>query len=715
MSRLACCLVLAAALCGLAACGGGGDAPLPMIGAAGGVVDGPAGARVSVPAGALSADTPIALAASSAGAPPMDAGFRAGGEVFALTPHGTSFAQPVTVRLPVDATRVPAGFTPTLYKTDAQGAWQAVPGATVAGGFVTAQVTSFSWFAFGALPPTITTQPADVSVTAPATATFGVTALGSPPFSYQWQRSDDGGATWADLAGATQRSYTTPATRAGGASAGGDDGARLRVVVSNPDGPSTSQAATLHVSVAAAAPTITGEPADVAVAPGADAAFSVQVAENGVAYQWQRSNDGGASWADLPGQTNASLLLVGVQAADSGALLRVHVTLNGAGSTSRSATLTVTGGGAGPGAGPEIAAGRQWSLARLNNGTLLAWGEDAAGTLGNGPAGSGATPGPIAGPSDVVAVAAAYYHGAALTRGGEVWSWGSNGFGELGNDDNNNAPTPVRLIGASPASRYQAISLGTSHTLLLRTDGRLEATGFNGTGALGQPDGVYFVDTALELPGAARYTAIAAGAFFSLALRDDGTLWGFGSNDAGQLGNGFNTPPPVRGMLQQVTAVPNGLRAIAAGTRHALAIDLGGQVWAWGETSNGKLGIGPTVTAWAPPQRVQLSGNFIAVAAGEQHSLALRDDGVVFAWGIDETGQLGQGRSLGASAVPLAVTGLPGRMRSIAAGGALGHSLAVGEDGRVWAWGHNNFGQLGQPTGTSSSNVPVLVPGLNLN
>jgi hypothetical protein len=137
----------------LVACGGSdGPAAAPpgtMIGAAGGTVSAAGGAQVVVPPGALAADTAIAVAASSAGSPPLPAGLITYGVSYAFTPHGTTFAVPVTITVPFDASMVPAGVTPVLYKTSAAGTWEAVPGAIVNAGTITAQVSSFSWLIVG--------------------------------------------------------------------------------------------------------------------------------------------------------------------------------------------------------------------------------------------------------------------------------------------------------------------------------------------------------------------------------------------------------------------------------------------------------------------------------------------------------------------------------------------------------------------------------------
>lgn len=226
-----------------AACGGGGDAapPQQMIGAAGGTVAGPNGAQVVVPAGALAANTAIAVAQSSTGSPALPAGLSAVGQVFAFTPHGTAFATPATVTLPFDAASVPAGATVLLFKTNAAGAWEQVPSATLSAGTLSAQVKSFSWFTPVVMPV------ADVQVTAPGSATFSVSASGfNAPFSYQWEKSDDAGVTRADIQGATLSNYTTGAT-----AVASDNGDRYRVRVSNSLDTATSNWATLTVTSAA--------------------------------------------------------------------------------------------------------------------------------------------------------------------------------------------------------------------------------------------------------------------------------------------------------------------------------------------------------------------------------------------------------------------------------------------------------------------------------
>jgi alpha-tubulin suppressor-like RCC1 family protein len=704
-------ILLSSLLLLLAACGGsGGEAQqnVPMVGAAGGTVTGPHGAQVVIPPGALSTATPIAIAQSASGAPAVPAGFNAFGPMYAFTPHGTTFAAPVTVTVPFDPAQVPAGATPVLYKTNAQNQWEPIPGATIGAGTATAQVTSFSFFLLGNLPPVITQQPQDASVVEGQTASFSVTALGTPPFAYQWQRSDDGGATFADIAGATAASYSTPAT-----TIAADHGDRYRVIVSNLEGATTSAAATLTVTANIVPPAITQQPQDVTVAVGGNATFTVVATGTNVQYQWQRSNDGGNTFTDIAGATNASFTLPNVQASDNDARFRARA-FNAAGSvTSNAARLTVGSAPPPPPAtGPRIAAGNGFSLARNAAGTaLLSWGTDSGEALGNGSGGDRNVPGPIAlpvqQPASFITTGSGARHG-LLIADRVLWGWGYNGFGQLGRGHTNSlpAPLPVEYANGFVVSDAAAAAAGTLHTLILRTDGRVFATGFNASGQLG--DGTTTDRLrAVEVPGLANITAVAAGGQFSLALRSDGTVWAWGANNAGQLGDGTTTN---RSSPVQVSGLA-GVTAIAAGNEHALALLGNGAVVAWGANGEGQLGDGTTTNRSTPVPVLAFSRAF-SIAAGGNTSIAMSE--VPMVWGSNGNGQLGTGSltpAFRSTAGP--IPALPGGAYTFAVGA--NHVLALRADGSVWAWGGNDSGQIGN--GSTGGNVlaPVQVPNVNLN
>jgi alpha-tubulin suppressor-like RCC1 family protein len=198
-------------------------------------------------------------------------------------------------------------------------------------------------------------------------------------------------------------------------------------------------------------------------------------------------------------------------------------------------------------------------------------------------------------------------------------------------------------------------------------------------------------------------TAIAAGQAHSLAVLSDGTVWAWGLNAFGQLGDGTNTTSSVPVRVGSLT----GATAVAAGSDHSLALLGGGTVLAWGDNESGQLGDGTTTESLVPVAVKGLTG-VTAIAAGGEHSLAVLSNGTVMAWGDGSGGQLGTGNTK-TSSVPVAVKGIT-TATAVAAG--TGFSLALLANGTVMAWGENGLGQLGEPGVEEQSDVPVAVSGL---
>jgi alpha-tubulin suppressor-like RCC1 family protein/uncharacterized protein YkwD len=212
----------------------------------------------------------------------------------------------------------------------------------------------------------------------------------------------------------------------------------------------------------------------------------------------------------------------------------------------------------------------------------------------------------------------------------------------------------------------------------------------------------------LDGPPLENVTAVSAGAYHSLALNPDGTVWAWGQNDRGQLGDASTTPHP---RPNQVIGL-KGAFAIAAGDRHNLALASASTVWAWGHNEYGQLGIGTFADQFLPIKVSGLPSTFFAaVAAGWGHSLALNGSGVVYAWGANTSGQVGNvdiGNLFSLVPQPVPVNNLDGVSR-IAAGHS--SSFALKSDGNVWAWGANAYGELG--TGdTTMRTSPVRIVGL---
>lgn len=208
----------------------------------------------------------------------------------------------------------------------------------------------------------------------------------------------------------------------------------------------------------------------------------------------------------------------------------------------------------------------------------------------------------------------------------------------------------------------------------------------------------FFVPDGTGVPTSTPGNNLAANTH-SLAIMDDGTIQAWGSNQAGQLGNGetVQSPSPLT-----VNGLANVL-AIASGGSHSLAVTAEGTVWSWGANDSGQLGNGTNSDSAIPLQVTGLH-DITVVAAGERHSLALDKSGKVWAWGENSSGQLGDGTTINHN-IPAAVKG-PGKIVSIAAGKV--HSMAVTQDGTVWAWGGNYNGQLGNGTAANSP-YPIQV------
>ena len=198
-------------------------------------------------------------------------------------------------------------------------------------------------------------------------------------------------------------------------------------------------------------------------------------------------------------------------------------------------------------------------------------------------------------------------------------------------------------------------------------------------------------------------TKVAAGGRHSLVIKSDGTVWAWGNNGDGQLGDGTatnrSTPIQVNDLVDVTT--------IDGGASHSLALKSDGTVWAWGNNGYGQLGNGAT-TNKAIPVQVNNLGSVIAIAGGDYHSLALKSDGTVWAWGRNGDGQLGDGTTTNRT-TPVQVSNLSDVV-AIARGWV--HGLALKSDGTVWTWGDNGSGQLGDGT-TTNKTTPVKVNNLS--
>jgi len=241
---------------------------------------------------------------------------------------------------------------------------------------------------------------------------------------------------------------------------------------------------------------------------------------------------------------------------------------------------------------------------------------------------------------------------------------------------------------------WEMVSAGVEHSFGIRSDGSLWAWGLNGDGQLG--DGTTTDRSAPVRVGTEKWQAVGAGWHHSLGIREDDSLWAWGRNYNGQLGDGTTTS---RNTPVQVGT--DKWQAVGAGDSHSLALKADGSLWAWGYNGFGQLGIGTTTDRNAPVQVG--TDKWQAVGAGAYHSLALKADGSLWTWGSNSYGQLGIGTTTSRN-TPVQV----GAEKWKAVGSGYGYSLGIKADGSLWAWGYNYYGQLGDGT-TTDRNAPVRI------
>ncbi|CAI6070600.1 InlB B-repeat-containing protein [Cohnella sp. JJ-181] len=347
-----------------------------------------------------------------------------------------------------------------------------------------------------------------------------------------------------------------------------------------------------------------------------------------------------------------------------------------------------------PAAEPQLVAGYYHSAGLTTGGTVWGWGGNEFGGLADGTNVNRSAPVAAKGMTGIASIAAGVRQSFAVKQDGTVWAWGSNNHGQLGDGTTTNQWLPVQIAIGDVASLSGGIGY---HTLALKKDGTVWAWGDNESGELG--DGTLTSRSVPGVvPGLADIIAVSAGGYHSIALKADGTVWAWGLNTAGEMGNGTqsaaqSTPVQVAGLDHVV--------AISAGNYHNLAIKENGTVWAWGDNGWGALGDGTTTKRIVPVQ-VQGLSDVKAVSAGGWHSVALKADGTVWGWGHNNYGQVGDGTKTQRNA-PVQLSGLED-VTQIAAGSF--HAAALRKDGSIWSWGFGGYGQLGNGN-YSDSVVPV--------
>lgn len=309
-----------------------------------------------------------------------------------------------------------------------------------------------------------------------------------------------------------------------------------------------------------------------------------------------------------------------------------------------------------------VSTGYDHCVALKADGTVWIWGEYDGEWSGKDTSVSSQSPVEVKELSEIVDIDCGSNFTLALQNRKRVWAWGNNFYGSLGTGIFGNEHSSTIPVQITTLQDITAVSAGDGHCLALQDNGTAWAWGDNTSNQLGfgipfpgTPIGVmqgpkeireylemsekWYEPIPKPIPDLPYIRHIVAGWDHSLCIDDDGFLWVWGKNTCGQLGIGTREQTLGVMRLQSISNVV----AIAGGENHSLAVTDDGSVWSWGDNSYGQLGNGSAGRPVPYPSRIPALKNVTAVAAGSNYSIAVIDDEAVWAWGNNESGQLGTG------------------------------------------------------------------------
>jgi alpha-tubulin suppressor-like RCC1 family protein len=325
---------------------------------------------------------------------------------------------------------------------------------------------------------------------------------------------------------------------------------------------------------------------------------------------------------------------------------------------------------------------------------LWTWGDNYAGRLGNNDTDTNRSI-PVttfAGGANWKQVTCGGSHTAAIKTDGTLWTWGRNYNGQLGdNTSGTDRSTPVTTFAGG--TNWKQVAGGNRHTAAIKTDGTLWTWGDNSYGRLGVNDTTQRLTPVTTFTGGTNWKQVAGGYAHTAAIKTDGTLWTWGRNYNGQLGD--NTSGTDR--LTPITTFAGGTnwKQVAGGYGHTAAIKTDGTLWTWGSNIDGQLGDNTAVNRSTPVTTFAGGTNWKQVACGSDYTAAIKTDGTLWTWGSNFAEQLGVNTTTKRN-TPVTTFAGGTNWKQVDCGGA--HTAAIKTDGTLWVWGSNNNGKLGDNT-----------------
>jgi hypothetical protein len=342
---------------------------------------------------------------------------------------------------------------------------------------------------------------------------------------------------------------------------------------------------------------------------------------------------------------------------------------------------------------------------RLNMSTLWSWGLNDYGQLGDNSTTNRSVPVQDSGPAlnwGTLAEGGTKHSGGVRGGFGSLL-WGYNATGQLGTNDLTHYSSPVQTVAGGGVWRQIACGEGTSAGV--KTDGTLWTWGYNGYGQLGNNSITTTSSPVQTVSGGNTWKKVLVGSYMVIALKTDGTLWTWGENGAGQLGTNDTTN---RSSPIQTVAGGTDWKDVGCGGSFCFGIKTDGTLWGWGANTSGHLGVGDAVNKSSPVQTVA-GGSWKQVSGsrGGGYGAGIKTDGSLWMWGGNTNGSLGTNDTTNRSS-PIQTVAGGNNWKHVSCGN--GHTAAIKTDGSIWCWGDNTYGQLGDGTTTKRSS-PVQVSG----
>jgi len=335
----------------------------------------------------------------------------------------------------------------------------------------------------------------------------------------------------------------------------------------------------------------------------------------------------------------------------------------------------------------------------FRQGNLWGWGANSSGQLADNTSTQRNTPvTTFAGGTNWKQVSCGRFNAAAIKTDGTLWTWGRNDFGQLADNTSTNRSIPVTTF--SGGTNWKQVDCGGYHTAAIKTDGTLWGWGTNQFGAIGDNTGANRSTPVTTFAGGTNWKQVDCGSLHTAAIKTDGTLWTWGWNLFGQLGDNTTTDRST-----PVTTFAGGTnwKQVSGGSLHTAAIKTDGTLWTWGNNSNGQLGDNTTIRRSTPVTTFAGGTNWKQVAGGSDHTAAIKTDGTLWIWGLNDQGRLGTNTTTLRS-TPVTTFAGGTNWKQVAAGDAV--TSGIKTDGTLWVWGANNNGRLGDNTTTDRS-IPV--------